>query len=167
MKNITTIAIFLLLSISATAQCDKLTISTYDKMTGRTTLSSADYIVLSKNKVDGVAIMFIKGQQSIVLSAKVFGPSPCVDDKATMLILFTDGSKIELTNDGKFNCDRKWSKFFFNSEKSSELRQLSEKTIEAIRVHTFKGSVTEDVSVDKANEIRETLNCITQGQSNQ
>ncbi len=158
-KQFLTIA-FLSASLTAFAQCDKLTTSTYDKMTGRTTLSSADYIVVSKNKVDGVAIMFIKGQQSIVLSAKVFGPSPCVDDKATMLILFTDGAKVELTNDGKFNCDRKWSKFFFNSEKSSELRQLSEKTIEAIRVQTFKGSVTEDVPVDKANEIRETLNCI-------
>jgi hypothetical protein len=166
MKNITTIAIFLLLSISATAQCDKLIISTYDKMTGRTTLSS-DYIVLSKNKVDGVALMFIKGQQSTILSAQIFGPSSCVDDKATMNILFTDGSRLELTNDGKFNCDRKWSKFFFNAEKSSELKQLSEKTIEAIRVHTFKGSVTEDVPLEKANEIRETLNCITQGQSKQ
>jgi hypothetical protein len=160
-KQLLTIAAAVVVTVStASGQCDRLTTVTHDKFTGKSTASGADYIVVSEDGINGVAFLFVYGEKSLILSGKIYGPSACIDDKAKIYLLFTDGSRLTIPNQGKFNCDRNFSHFFFNPERSDILSQLRTKTIEALRAETAKGSVTEDVPSDKANDIRETINCL-------
>jgi hypothetical protein len=160
-KQLLTIAAAFAVTVStAFAQCDQLTTVTHDKFTGKSTTSSADYIVVSEDGTNGVAFLFIQGDKSLILSGKIYGPSACVDDKAKIYVLFTDGSRLTIPNQGKFNCDRNFTHFFFSPERSDILSQLRTKTIEALRAETAKGSVTEDVPSNKANDIRETIKCL-------
>jgi len=160
-KQFLTIAAAFAVTVStAYGQCDRLTTVNHDKFTGRSTASSANYIVVSADGISGVAFLFIQGDKSLILSGKIYGPSACVDDKAKIYVLFTDGSRLTLANQGKFNCERSFSHFFFSPERSDILTQLRTKTIEALRAETAKGSVTEEVPANQANDIRETINCL-------
>lgn len=160
-KTTLTIAMFiaLLWANNAAAQCEELTMDTHDKVSGITTTSAKDYIIISKDKVNGIGILLMKSQQSVIMSAKVFGASPCVDDKAQMTVLFTDGTRTVITNGGKFNCDRKFTAYFFDP-KDRNLLIFTEKTVETMRIQTYKGSVTEDVPLHQAEQLRETLKCL-------
>lgn len=146
-------------SLTATAQCDSIVQVHSDKMTGKQT-NVTDYIIVSKDGIDGIGLMFMSSDRSVTMSAQVFGASPCVDEKARMLILFTDGSRMTITNQGKFNCERRFSKFWF-SRTDQQLQELKVKRIEAIRVETYKGSVTEDVPPAQAELIANTVKCIS------
>jgi len=161
MKNILTSAIILAFTISAHAQCDELISTVTDRMTGATTTAAKDYIILSKDNKGGIALLFMASSKSVSINAKMFGASSCVDDDAKMYVLFTDGSRTIVENDMKFNCDKSFGKFYFN-RKDQQLLTLASSPIAAIRVETYKGSVTEDVSPEQAEQIVNTLKCLLQ-----
>lgn len=158
MKHLLT-SILLAVTFTATAQCDMVTTET-DRMTGRTTTSSVNYITMSSDGIDGIALMFIASEKTVSLYATVFGPSSCIDDKARMYILFTDGSRTTLTNSIKFNCENRFARIWFN-RKDPQIAELLSKRIEAIRVETYKGSVTEEMTPEQADTFAETLRCVT------
>lgn len=159
MKHLLTSILLASATFTATAQCDMVTTET-DRMTGRTTTSSVNYITMSSDGVDGIALMFIASEKTVSLYATVFGPSSCIDDKAKMYILFTDGSRTVLANSIKFNCDNRFARIWLN-RKDPQISELLEKRIDAIRVETYKGSVTEEMKPGQADTFVETLKCVT------
>lgn len=136
---------------------------TEDRMTGETSVGMKESIVVSQDGGrSGLGILLMKSSSgSIIFSIVAAGNGSCIDDDAQMIVLFRDGSRLELTNDGDFNCDGRYTQYFLGVfGKRRMLRQFQEKQIEAIRVSMRRGFVEEDFTEDNSLVFKRTLNCL-------
>lgn len=147
----------------STENCSKYIVTTEDKVTGKTSTASKDMLIVSKNGgKKGFGIFLMKGEKSVIMSIQAVGAGGCIDDKAKMNILFRDGSRLELSNDGKFNCDAKYTLYFGGYfGKKKELEQLKTKEIETMRIWTSKSYVEENFTNDDSKELMESLTCLS------
>ena len=93
-------------------ECSDLIANETDKVTGKTTRGTKESIVVSKDGKNGFGFYIFEGTNSIILSAKVVGGGACIDDTDKMNILFRDGTRLELVNNTKFNCDGDFTLYF-------------------------------------------------------
>jgi len=78
-----------------------------------------------------------------------------------MNVLFRDGSRIELINDGKFNCDAKFTQYFGGVfGKKKELEMFRTKEVETIRIWTSKSYVEEDFTSEQSKQLLHTVDCL-------
>ena len=100
------------------------------------------------------------GRGRIMFSIKALGAGGCIDDDDKMNVLFRDGTRIALTNDGDFNCDGDYTQYFGGAfQKKKELEMFRTKEIETIRISTSDSYVEEDFSSDQSIELMKTVDC--------
>lgn len=142
--------------------CADLITTETDKMTGRSTTASKEMLTISDDGGKtgfGIYIMDLKG--TIVFSIQAVGAGNCIDDDNKMNILFRDGTRIELINDGKFNCDAKFTLYFGGAfGKKKELEMFRAKKVETIRIWTSKSYVENDFSSDQSKQLMKTVDCL-------
>jgi len=112
--------------------CDEYTMTTVDKVTGKSSVSSKGTIIVSKDGgKKGFGIIVLKSGKSVILSIQAVGAGSCIDDDNKMNILFRDGTRLELRNDGKFNCKGNYTQYFGGSfGKKKQLEMLKTKEVE-------------------------------------
>lgn len=144
--------------------CNKYIETKEDKVTGKSTTSSKETLIVSKDGgKEGFGIFAMKIQESIILIIRAFGAGRCIDDDEKMNILFRDGTRLELTNDGKFNCDSKYTLYFGGySGKKKELESFKTKEIETMRIWTSNSYVEENFTSDQSQELMKSLSCLSQ-----
>lgn len=132
-----------------------------DKMTGKSTRSGKEPILISKDGKNGFGFYLLEGANSIIMSITVVGAGSCIDDTNKMNILFRDGSRLELVNNAKFNCDSNFTLYFGSVfGKKKELEQLRSKEIETMRIWTSKSYVEEDFSLENSKLFMKTMSCL-------
>lgn len=154
MKNLFTILAIVLLSLTASAQIE----TTTDEMTGRTTITVTEYLEMEqegKGFVLAPRIEHPSGQMDY-LAGIMSGFSGCFE-RDKMIILFKDGSNLNLHSIAKFNCK---GLVVFNI--NNKIRnQLFEKEIDKIRISSKRSYESITVEVDNPRyfiEIGEAIN---------
>lgn len=141
--------------------CEDLIIEETDKVTGKSTVSGKDLLIVGNNGDKKLGFIFVKGNSSIIIGIQAIGASGCVDDKGKVNILFRDGSRLELINNGKFNCDGMNTQYLGGSfGKKKELELLCSKEIETMRVWTLKDFVEQDFTSEQSMIFMKTVNCL-------
>ncbi len=149
---------------NSTNECSKYIGTKIDKVTGKSSTSSKEILIVSKDGgKTGFSILLMKIQESVIMSIHAVGAGGCIDDDGKMNILFRDGTRLELTNDGGFNCDAKYTQYFGGYfGKKKELELFNTKEIETIRIWTSKSFVEENLTSDQSEELMKSLSCLSQ-----
>ncbi len=132
-----------------------------DNMTGRVSISApVKPIVASKDGDNGLVMYWLLLDKTLVLVLKAYGGG-CIDDDGLVNFLFRDGSRMELRHNSDFNCDQEADLWFGGMYgKKRELDLLSSKEVAAIRVHTMKSFVQEELSDEQSLDLLNSLKCI-------
>lgn len=141
--------------------CSSMIISETDKMTGKTFVSSRTIVVTDDGKTGfKIFIMRLK-EETISLSIGVYGASSCIDEGSKINILFTDGNRIELKTDNKFNCDGDATVYFGGYwGKKKELNMLRYRQIATMRVWTTKSFVQKDFNEENKILFQGGMKCL-------
>ncbi len=134
-----------------------------DKMDGSTSTASKNTIVVSTDGGKrGFGIFMMQGLEGVViLSIQAVGAGSCIDEGAKINILFTDGSRLALSNNGKFNCKGNSTVYFGGVfDKMSELEELKTKKVQTMRVWTSDSYVEKDFTTDNQEEFYNVINCL-------
>lgn len=134
-----------------------------DKVTGKSTVAAKDMLIVSKDGgKKGFGIYVLKGSNSIIFSIQAVGAGNCIDDNNKMNVLFRDGTRLELVNEGKFNCDAKYTQYFGGAfGKRSELELFRTKEVETIRIWTSKSYVEENFTSIQSRELISVVDCLS------
>ncbi|WP_406844412.1 hypothetical protein [Flavobacterium soyae] len=148
---------------ATTDNCSKYIVTQVDKMTGRSSTSSKKILIVSKDGgKKGFGIFLLKSDKSIILSIQAVGAGGCIDDDGKMNVLFRDGTRLELSNDGKFNCESKYTQYFGGGfAHEEELSLFQTKEIETIRIWTSKSFVEENFTDAQSIELMKSFNCLS------
>lgn len=142
--------------------CADLISTETDKMTGKSTTASKETLIISEDGGQtgfGIFIMDISGP--LVLSIQAVGAGNCIDDDNKMNVLFRDGTRLELINNGKFNCDGEFTLYLGGSiGKKKELEMFRTKEVETIRIWTSESYVEKDFSADQGKLLMKTVDCL-------
>ena len=144
--------------------CSKWIITETDKVDGTISTSSVSTLIISNDGgKKGLGIFMMKiSENSLILSIQAVGASNCIDEGAKINILFTDGSRLTLINDGKFNCKGNSTVYFGSSfGKKNELEELKTKKIQTMRVWTDDSYVEKDFTIENQNEFLNVINCLS------
>lgn len=144
--------------------CSNWILTQIDKVDGTSTTTGKKVItVLNNTGKTCFRILIMKYLESgVVLSINAYGAGNCIDQGAKINILFTDGSRLVLSNNGKFNCEKEAILIFGGAfGKNSELEQLKSKKIQTMRVWTTNSFVQEDFTEENQTEIINVIKCIT------
>jgi hypothetical protein len=146
--------------------CDAYISTDVDKVTGKKSTAIKKSIIVSKNGgKKGFGFFLMNSKKSLIMSIKAVGAGGCIDDDAKMNVLFTDGSRLELINNGKFNCKSKFTLYFgggFGQEKI--LENFKNKEVEIIRIWTTKSFVEETFTKQQREDLKNTINCLVNAQ---
>jgi len=135
-----------------------------DKVDGSTYSSGKKTLVVTNDAgKTGFRILILKGSDNgLTLSIRAKGASSCIDNRAKINILFTDGSRLELSNDGSFNCDANSTVYFGGVwGKMKSLDELKNKNIQTLRVWTSKSYVEQDFTYENQIEFKNVITCIS------
>lgn len=136
-----------------------------DKVTGDTIIQSKEPLLILSVK-DGVraglGIGLIKSSGWTLLTIGVVGVAACIDDDDKMNVLFRDGTRLELINGGKFNCDGAHTQVFGGTlEQKENLEMFRTKEIETIRVWTSRGYREENFTPKQSKELMNVVDCLS------
>lgn len=146
------------------ADCDQYVTTTTDKVTGQSyTHSNEDFILTNSDGLEALNIIILKrANGSIAFSLRVLSEVTCIDDKSKMNILFRDGSRLELVNDGKFNCDGRYIQCFGGlCGKKRHLKKMATLEIETIRIGTLNSFVQFDLTNEESLQLLNVFKCIS------
>lgn len=143
--------------------CEALIDTNYDEVSGNTTTALNRRVTLTHDDVEGLILsLFVPQNGTLIWLTTLVGEGAnCVDDDDKVLMLFTDGSRIELENNNDFNCDANSTLYFggvFGRQK--QLRTLQQKTLKTLRVWHHGGYIQEDVSGENAAVLRKAFECL-------
>lgn len=141
--------------------CSDLVSTELDKVTGKSNTGAKEMIVMSEDGgKSGIGLYILKTEKSIIYSFKVVG-SGCIDDKEKMNVLFRDGTRLEIFNDGDFNCEGKFTLYFGGIfGKKKELEIFRTKEIETIRIWTSRSHVQKNLTAEQSMQIMKTTDCL-------
>jgi len=145
------------------SDCSNYISTEVDKVTGKSTVAAKEMLIVSKDGgKNGFGFYIMKSDRgSIIFSIQAVGAGSCIDDDNKMNVLFRDGTRIELINDGKFNCDAKYTQYFGGVfGKKKELEMFRTKEVETIRIWTSKGYVEEDFTSEQSKQLLHTVDCL-------
>jgi hypothetical protein len=148
--------------IQTSFECSDIISTNTDKITGRTSIMAKESIVVSNDGgKTGLGIIVFKIEESIVVSITAAGAGSCIDDDDKMNVLFRDGTRLELINNGKYNCDAKFTLYLGGAfGKKKELELFKTKEIESIRVWTSSSYVEKDLTPEQSKELMKTIECL-------
>ena len=147
---------------SLSLECADLTTTDTDKMTGKSTTGAKETLIVSEDGgKTGFGIYVFKSQKSLIYSIQAVGAGSCIDDEDKANILFRDGTRIELVNDAKFNCDAKFTLYFGGIfGKKRELELLATKEIETMRIWTSDSYVEKDFTNEQSKKLMAITACL-------
>jgi hypothetical protein len=138
--------------------CSVFIINSFDKMTGESSTSSINNIVVSDdNGVSGFGIYMARMKPFIMISITVKGAGHCIDKDEKMNVLFRNGERLELRNDSRYNCKGKFRLAFARNNMLEKLKTLE---IEAVRIWTADGFVQKDFTEKNSADFIHTINCL-------
>tara|TARA_R110002033_G_scaffold170884_1_gene214659 strand:+ start:876 stop:1496 length:621 start_codon:yes stop_codon:yes gene_type:complete len=150
--------------IEVSSDCSSYIITETDKMTGKSSTGAKETLIISEDGGKtgfGIYALNSSNSKALIMSVQAVGAGSCVDDDNKMNILFRDGSRLELINDGKFNCDAKMTLYFGGIfGKKKQLEELATKEIETMRVWTSKSYVEKDFSSAQSKQLMKTISCL-------
>ncbi len=151
------------ISNSNTADCSKWIITDIDEVGGNTNTGSKNFLIVTNDGEEGFRILMQQiPRGGVAIFIRAVGAGSCIDEEALINILFTDGSRLELSNDGKFNCKAEASLYFGEIfGKKSQLEELKTKKIQTLRVWTSDSYVEKDFTKDNQEEFYNVINCLT------
>jgi hypothetical protein len=145
------------------ANCSELFDISEDPKTGARITKTRNLLIISK---DGdskeIAVLMQKGFKSVItLTLKPVGAGECIAEGSKINLVFMDGSKMDLVNDGFTNCRGEViTNFGGQFGRKKQLAELSTKKIRTIRVWTQAGSVMEELSPSAQDELLKTISCL-------
>lgn len=146
---------------AASLSCEDLISVETDKMTGKSVIGAKNLLKVLREDGNGFAIFVQKGKRSLIFSIKVMGASECINADSKILILFRDGERMELTNEGGANCDANFTLMFEGpAGKKKELKKFASKEVESFRIWTARGYVENDFSPMESIEFMKTVACL-------
>lgn len=146
------------------SDCSKYISTEVDKVTGKSIVAAKDMLIVSRDGgKNGFGIYVLKSERgSIIFSIQAVGAGSCIDDKNKMNVLFRDGTRLELINDGKFNCDAKYTQYFGGVfGKKKELEMFRTKEVETMRIWTSKSYVEENFTSNQSKELMNVVSCLS------
>ena len=153
-----------ILSMENPESCTNWIETEEDKVTGdQQTVAKNTLIISSDGGKTGFGILAFKGNNnSPILSIQAVGAGNCIDESAKINILYRDGTRSEIFSDNDFNCDARATLYFGGVfGKSKELRDLSSKEIETMRVWTNDSYVEKDFTKEQSMQLKYTMMCLT------
>lgn len=139
--------------------CDAVVRVEGDKMTGDR-FRVVEPIVVSDDNKTGLVMTLMRGK-SMIWTVQAVGGKACIDDDDKMNVLFSDGSKMELTNASDFNCEARFTVYFggvFGHK--SQLEELQSKQVETVRVWTRGDYVQRDLKPGDAAALQAAFKCL-------
>jgi hypothetical protein len=144
-------------------ECSDLISTETDKMTGKSSTAAKKTLIVSDDGGEnGFGIYILKSSNSLIFSIQAVGAGGCIDDDNKMNVLFKDGTRLELVNDGKFNCDANFTLYFGGSfGKKKELEMFKTKEVETMRIWTSKSYVEKDFTAEQSKQLMKTVECLS------
>jgi hypothetical protein len=143
------------------SNCDELIKQVEDKVTGAKYITNGTDLMISKDGKNGFSILAMITKNPKLLIITAVGAGSCIDDDEKANILFRDGSRLELENDGKFNCENHFTLYFGGRfGKLEQFNELSKKEIEILRVSTRNGFVEETLTPMQSKKFEKTCDCM-------
>lgn len=144
-------------------ECSDLISTETDKMTGKSFTGAKKTLIVSDDGgKNGFGIYLMNSSNSMIFSIKAVGAGSCIDDDNKMNVLFRDGTRLELQNDGKFNCDAKFTLYFNGAfGKKKQLEMFKTKEIETMRIWTSKSYVEKDFTKEQSTLLMKTVECLS------
>jgi hypothetical protein len=143
--------------------CDALVVERADQMTGNSTRFLKKGIGLSGGD-DTVLILGLFSMQdgeALAWTLTAIGAGPCVDEDDKINVLFRDGSRLELENDGDFACDRKSTVYFGGPfGKQASAQRLAQDEVATIRVWTRGQYVQKDLPAAESKKLMAAFGCL-------
>jgi|GEM_PF-1708233 len=140
---------------------DKLELS-QDKNNTVTTRTKSFIVIAGDQSKQEIDISLQKGAKGIVsISFRTGNGADCIGEGNKINIVFTDGSRSDLSNDGPMNC-RGEAIASFNGPygKKKQFQELCDKKIQSIKVWTQTGAVQQSLSQENQEEFSQLLNCL-------
>jgi hypothetical protein len=143
-------------------ECSDLISTETDKMTGKSSTGAKKTLIISDDGgKNGFGIYLLNGSNSTIFSIQAVGAGSCIDDDNKMNVLFRDGTRLELQNDGKFNCDAKFTLYFGGAfGKKKELEMFKTKEVETMRIWTSKSYVEKNFTTEQSKQLMKTVECL-------
>jgi hypothetical protein len=142
-------------------KCEDVIETSVDKMTGDKTLSTKAIIPLDKTK--NISALIIIGHSSTVMAFTLYCKKlSCIDEGAELNVLFRDGTKVKLNHTSTYNCKGKFTVYFGDLWGNLDnLRLLSNKQIEAIRVWGSGTAEQEDLTAESSAKLMAAFQCLS------
>jgi hypothetical protein len=161
MKKFLFIIAVLTAQVSFSQNCDSIMDYEKDKMDDSETWFMKSPIRLGEGKGSITSNLVMGSQTMTVIWINTAEGAGCIDKGNRLDILFTDGTKLQLSTHGTFNCQEK-STFYFHRAMGTEkhLDTFCEKTIATIRVWSMKTHNQQDLSEADAIHLRDAFKCL-------
>lgn len=172
MKTILLLSLMIFCSTITNAQdhgninCDDYINVENDRITGNRVIGSNDIniVIDSENRDNAFGIDFWYNSSTedvIVLNVQIRGGGNCIDRGDKMNILFRDGTRMELSNVGDFNCDPLYTQYFGSIFGMTEkLDEFGSKEIELMRIQTRNESVDVEFSEEESKQVMNVARCV-------
>ena len=163
MKKILFLILSITLFFNANSQtCSDLVFLKIDKMTGDRIAGVKDMMLISDDKgKTGIGFFPSKMNESIMFIFFTYGASSCIDEDNNIHILFRDGTRLKMKNQGKYNCENTFQLIFLGDFGNEEQFQMFKtKEIEAIRIWTEDSFVERDFTIKQSEIFIKTVNCL-------
>jgi hypothetical protein len=118
------------------AGCSTFITTIRDKVTGSSTVSGREQILVSTDGKTGLGIITMRVRDNVVLSFSAAEKgSGCINEYGQLMSFFRDGTRLQFAHNSKFNCDGTATVYFGGLfGKRDLLEQLKTKEIETVRV---------------------------------
>ncbi|MDQ3750540.1 MAG: hypothetical protein M3367_16220 [Acidobacteriota bacterium] len=151
-----------------TGNCSEYIGNFTDRMTGSSAITGKSRIVISSDGgKTGIALTTMLLGEIIALNVTTVSGG-CIDENTRVLILFEDGTKLNLKSSNKFNCKGDVTLFFGGQLGNTDaLETIITKKVKAMRVNTLNSFVEQDFSESDAKKLMNTFICLKQASKNE
>ena len=119
-------------------------------------------IKVATDSTTGFAISFYKSKNGpLIWTTAISARGYCIKEENKMLIVMKDGTRYQVENNGKANCDGNFKLYFGGLYgKEMQLESFKSQEISAIRLMTSNGFVEETFSDDHSSLFKASINCM-------